>query len=378
MTLLHPPEPARKLSERRGSNASHTYDELDQPAEEVVALAKKIVSNYDTFLLDLDGVLWRGKTALPNAAEAVKYLRFCGKRVFFVSNNSTLSRDQYLEKFEAFDIPAEKEQVFSSSYAASQYVTSLFTGKHDHHKEGPTNPYAPYFLPSGRHEEHSVEHLKERVFVIGQKGLVDEMEEHGVDCLSLDDPDAFTKGLVPNADMLAHLSAQQLGVRAVVVGLDRNFTYLKLAHALRFLQDPSCFFVATNDDASLPSDHDLLLPGAGSIVAAVSTCSGRKPVVLGKPHSTLMDLIKDEVHINPARSIMFGDRIDTDIAFGKRAGLATALVLSGVAGLGQLEEAADAGVRPDYVLKYFGDLLHADKATSDQMHGTAHDEEIEL
>ncbi|MEM3944829.1 MAG: HAD hydrolase-like protein, partial [Thermofilaceae archaeon] len=133
--------------------------------------------------------------------------------------------------------------------------------------------------------------------MVGEEGLVEELEREGIE---LTDPQ--------HAECL-------------VVGIDRHLTYQKLADALKCLNH-GALFVATNEDPTLPVE-DGVLPGAGAIVAALERASGRKPdVVIGKPSSTMFEMVLEEKRLDPSKTLVVGDRIDTDIAGAKRLGIA--------------------------------------------------------
>eukprot|EP00300_Choanocystis_sp_HF-7_P005075 c13872_g1_i4.p1 GENE.c13872_g1_i4~~c13872_g1_i4.p1 ORF type:complete len:176 (+),score=43.37 c13872_g1_i4:534-1061(+) len=121
-------------------------------------------------------------------------------------------------------------------------------------------------------------------------------------------------------------------IGAVVVGLDPRFTFFKLAYASSCLLNPDCLFIATNPDHQVPvGEPARLLPGNGSLVAAVSVASLREPdIIVGKPNPTGMELILETHKLDPKKVLMVGDRLDTDISFGINAGTDTMVVLTGV------------------------------------------------
>jgi 4-nitrophenyl phosphatase len=134
------------------------------------------------------------------------------------------------------------------------------------------------------------------------------------------------------------------------MGFDLRFNYRKLAKANHYLRrNPGCHFFATNTDAQFPN-AGLLYPGTGCFVSALSVACGQDPVVFGKPHPTMLECILDKFKLDPRRCLMVGDRIDTDILFGKQGGLKTLCVLTGVTRKGDLEE-LDCTIQPDYVLE---------------------------
>ncbi|KAG6889907.1 hypothetical protein C0992_003700 [Termitomyces sp. T32_za158] len=155
-------------------------------------------------------------------------------------------------------------------------------------------------------------------------GLEEELHEEGI---------AFLGGTDPADNTLAPFTLANFtldpDVGAVVCGLDTQMNYTKVSKAFQYLtRNRDCMFVATNEDSTYPS-ADGLLPGAGAISAPLRFALGKDPICTGKPSSTMLDCIKAKVHYNPERTIIVGDRLNTDILFGKNGGLATLLVLSG-------------------------------------------------
>jgi 4-nitrophenyl phosphatase len=144
---------------------------------------------------------------------------------------------------------------------------------------------------------------------------------------------------------------------AVVVGLDLAFDYAKLQAANRAIRG-GARFVATNADATLPTENGLV-PGAGSIVAAVGVASGQRPTVIGKPETPLLELAMQRLGVGPQAAVMIGDRLDTDVIAGVRAGMLSVLVLTGVS---TATEIASAPAQPDLV---FPDLVALAAALGD-------------
>jgi 4-nitrophenyl phosphatase len=141
----------------------------------------------------------------------------------------------------------------------------------------------------------------------------------------------------------------------VVVGLDRRFDYSALQRACSAIRRGAAF-IATNTDATLPIEGGELWPGAGSIVASISTCSGVEPLVIGKPNIYMADLALQMLELPADRVLCVGDRLDTDILFGARAGLPTALVLTGVS---TRQDIPSAPAAPDYVFDDLSGLIAA-------------------
>jgi 4-nitrophenyl phosphatase len=140
----------------------------------------------------------------------------------------------------------------------------------------------------------------------------------------------------------------------VVIGLDLDFTYAKLKAGTKAIHNGAAF-VATNTDATLPTEEGLV-PGAGSIVSALRTASGQTPVTIGKPEPTTLIMSARSMNLDPSDCVMIGDRLDTDILAGARAGMLTALVLTGVSTRAEIPAAE---VLPDLVFTDLTALLAA-------------------
>lgn len=279
--------------------------------------AAELCASTDVFVFDLDGVVWLNKTVVPHAAETLAALRAAGKRVLFVSNNSTLSRQAYLKKFADFGIAVAKEEIFPAAYACAQYLLSVgFRGK---------------------------------AYVVGTAGISDELTEAGIPWIG--GPNEVSR---PRSELL--VAKRDPEVAAVVVGGDPNLFYSKIATAqLYLLNRPETLFVASNTDCTYPTEANTL-PGAGMVVAAVETCSMRKAIVVGKPSQFLLDRALAHLGVPRERVCMVGDRLDTDILFGLRGGLQTLLVLTGITTRDELQ--ADANmIMPHYVADSIAGLL---------------------
>jgi ribonucleotide monophosphatase NagD (HAD superfamily) len=131
-------------------------------------------------------------------------------------------------------------------------------------------------------------------------------------------------------------------VQCVAVGFDHHFNYPKMVEATSYAyKNESCLFVATNDDAVFPSSgsNKVVIPGTGTFVNAVKTSVGRDPVILGKPHPTMWEVLHQLHGLDPNRSCMVGDRLDTDIAFAANCGLGFSLaVLSGICTIEEIDK----------------------------------------
>jgi len=282
------------------------------------------VDRYDTFMFDCDGVLWHGDHVIPGIKDVLVHLRSIGKHIIFVTNNATKSRKNYKGKFDKLGIQAEVDEVFGSAYASAVYLSTVLK------------------LPK-----------TEKVYVIGMSGLEEELSNEGISYLGGTDPK-------DNTSTDFKLSEFELDptVSVVLAGLDTNINYTKYSKAFQYLtRNEGCRFIATNADSTYPAGPGGgTLPGAGAVWGPIEISTGIKPTAVGKPNKPMMDAILAKQKINPAKTVMIGDRLDTDIAFGKSGGCATLLVLTGVAKEKDLGPGSTPVAIPDYILPSIGDL----------------------
>ena len=253
--------------------------------------------------LDLDGVVWRGEELLPGAGEALVDVVGRGLDLRYVSNNSTAHRETVSERLAAAGLPAGPERVLTSGFACGRWLRER--------------------LPEGS-----------RVMVVGEEGLLRELQEAGFAA-------KHALGVAGKADAVP---------AAVVVGMDRSFTYRSLAAAQAAVL-AGALYVATNDDATFPTT-DGLAPGAGAIVAAINASTQREPVLVGKPGLALAEVLATVTGIPAEETLFVGDRLTTDVAMAKEAGMTAALVLTGVTTEEDLwrAEITREWVLPDHVL----------------------------
>ncbi|KAJ7201101.1 HAD-like domain-containing protein [Mycena pura] len=284
-----------------------------------------LLDKYDTWMFDCDGVLWHGDRLIEGAVDVLSLLRRQKKKVLFVTNNATKSRKSYKGKFDQLGVEAHVDEIYGSAYAAAVYISSVIK------------------LPKDK-----------KVYVIGMKGLEEELRDEGVSFLGGTDPADCTVAPFDLADF-----TPDPAVAAVVCGLDTAINYTKLSKAFQYLTLPNaagrCHFLATNEDSTYPAGAGLL-PGAGAISAPLRYALGRDPVSIGKPARTMLDCIKAKVDYDPARTIMVGDRLNTDILFGQAGGLATLLVLTGITTEADITGPNASNIVPDFVTSSIADL----------------------
>ncbi|XP_034452861.1 pyridoxal phosphate phosphatase [Hippoglossus hippoglossus] len=294
---------------------------------------RSLMEAKDFFLFDCDGVIWHGEQAVPGAAKVVSALISRGKNVVFVTNNSTRPRENYVHKFSRLGFTdVMLEQIFSSSYCSALYL-------------------------------RDVAKVRGQVFVIGCDGLRRELQEAGITCVGEEDDPAAT----------IYDCALAPDVKAVLVGHDDKLTFLKLAKASCFLRDPECLFLATDNDPWHPLSGGRILPGSGSLIAALEVASGRKATVIGKPSRFMFECISSQFRgVDPAQCLMVGDRLETDMLFGFNCGLDTMLTLTGVSQLEEAEEYRNSELTtnhsfvPDYVVDSIADFLPAFEELDEQ------------
>ena len=234
---------------------------------------------YALAIFDLDGTLFRGEEPIAGAVEAVARVRSSGTLIRYLTNNSSQLRETYAAKLRRLGFEVHVDEVYSSAIGAAAYLAA--------------------------------ERL-DRAFVVGEPGLKDSLSSAGLKVVQTD----------PNA---------------VVVGICKSFTYDLLNSSMQFIR-AGARFVATNGDPTYPVEDGKFIPGAGSIVEAIRTCAEAKPFVVGKPNPFLVELILGDADVAPSDTLVVGDRMDTDIEAGRRAGCSTMLVLTGatsVAPVGQ-------------------------------------------
>ncbi|KAJ5390935.1 4-nitrophenylphosphatase [Penicillium cataractarum] len=288
---------------------------------------REFLDKFDVFLFDCDGVLWSGDHCFPGTVETLELLRKNGKQVVFVTNNSTKSRADYRKKLEGLGIPSTVEEIFSSSYSSSIYISRILQ------------------LPEN----------KRKVYVIGESGIEQELRSENVPFIGGTDP-AYRRDIEPEdykrvAAGDTSLLDPEVGV--VLVGLDFHLNYLKLALAYHYVKR-GAIFLATNIDSTLPNSGTLF-PGAGSMSAPLIMMLGQDPVALGKPSQAMMDAIEGKFKFDRSRACMVGDRANTDIRFGLEGNLGGTLgVLTGVS---SKEDFVSGPVRPLAYLDKLSDLL---------------------
>lgn len=241
-------------------------------------------------ILDMDGVIWRGKRLLPGVQAFLHAMHVHAMAYIFATNNSTSTAEEIAAHALQFGLHFDPKQILTSSLAAVSYMQSILS-------EG------------------------SRVFVLGESGLITAIEEAGYEI---------------------HSNAED--VEAVIVGLDRKVNWDKLSEACYAIAK-GAKFIGTNMDPSLPTERGIA-PGNGAILGAIEHVTGVAPVVLGKPEPYLYLKGAQLLGLEPESILVVGDRLETDIEGGKRARMATALLLTGISSLADVDQYSS---KPDFV-----------------------------
>jgi len=243
------------------------------------------LNHIELAIFDLDGVIYRGKTLIPNVNEIIEELKEHSIRVVYNSNNSTITRQAYVDRLSKFKIPSEITDFYTSASIASAEITKIKQNAN--------------------------------IFLIGEVGLREELRSCGHNIVT--DQVNFRE------------------VDFVIVGLDRDFNYDKLSFAQKCIMEGRAKFYATNADSTLPVANGFK-PGAGVMVNALITCTGTKPIrIFGKPEPIGIQCILRDTQIPAENACIFGDRLNTDILAGNRAGITTIAVLTGVTTIEKIE-----------------------------------------
>ncbi|XP_048325151.2 phosphoglycolate phosphatase 1A, chloroplastic isoform X2 [Ziziphus jujuba] len=296
--------PCLSWNTKKTANKSRMASFTTRASAQPLKNADELIDSVETFIFDCDGVIWKGDKLIDGVPETLELLRSKGKRLVFVTNNSTKSRKQYGKKFETLGLNVNEEEIFASSFAAAAYLKSIN-------------------FPKDKKED-------------GEKKIE----------------------LKPGFRM-----EHDENVGAVVVGFDRYFNYYKVQYAtLCIRENPGCLFIATNRDAVTHLTDVQEWAGGGSMVGAISGSTQREPLVVGKPSTFMMDYLATKFGITKSQICMVGDRLDTDILFGQNGGCKTLLVLSGVTTLSMLQNPKNT-IQPDFYTNKISDFLSLRAAT---------------
>lgn len=254
------------------------------------------------FIFDLDGTVYLDEEIIPGAVETIEYLEQEGNRVVFLTNKSIETTQSYVEKLEKLGINTNEKNVINSNLLVARYLKQKL-------KEN------------------------EKVMVIGEKPLYDEIQLHGI-----------------------QITNKPEDIKIVVLGWDRNFTYEKLNIAFQaWLLGAT--IIATNPDRTCPIENNGQVPDCGAMIGALEGATGQKVNnILGKPSLLAAEYIVENIlELSPANCYMVGDRLETDIKMGNEYGMNSILVLSGIS---NSEMVSHSKYKPDYIIESIKDLVN--------------------
>ena len=293
-----------------------------------------VQDHIDAVLFDCDGVVYRSPDPAPGARQCIQNLLSQGKKIFFVTNNAASTRRQLRDKLELIlDMKGllSEEMMVGSAFSAAQYLKQTVPTTHE--RIG-------------------------RLYAIGSSGLCEELRLAGFDVVHHGDSE---KPSMNREDLAEYDFNSQHPIDAVVVGHDVNLNFRKLCIANVLLQkNPNAPLVATNLDS-----HDLVgldgrhIPGNGAAVKFLEYSSKRQAINCGKPSKLLTNLLDSLYGLDSSTALFVGDRLDTDILFGRDSGMYTALVMTGVATSQQmidLSNGTEEETLPNFIVPHIGYL----------------------
>lgn len=257
------------------------------------------LQNIKGLIIDMDGVLWRDSQPIGDLVKVFNRINSLGLKFILATNNATRTISEHQAKLKKFGVDLPSKQIIGSAQATGKYLRNKFG-------------------------------LGTRVFAVGQPSLVETLQEYGLEVVDEPEPD----------------------IAVVVVSFDYELSYTKIKNASLLVQSGSVL-VGTNADLTLPSPEGLL-PGAGVNLRAIELASNQSAIVIGKPEPLLYQMALERLALLPSETLAIGDRLDTDIVGAQKAGIHTALVLSGVSTMAHVEK---FNPKPEIIVNDLGDLV---------------------
>jgi HAD superfamily hydrolase (TIGR01450 family) len=259
------------------------------------------IDNFDAFCFDLDGTIFLGNERLPGAKEVVEQIRTAGKKILFITNSPTQTREDCRVRLEKLSIEADKEEILTAPHVAASYF-----------QERIENP---------------------SIYIVGEEALNREFEP-------------FSLNVTTNPLHATHL----------LVGLDRRFTYDTLHEAMKAVRNGAQMII-TNPDPVCPVPGGFI-PDTYSLAKAIEVASGDTATdIIGKPSAYYAEKIEEKLNVPKNRVLIIGDRLDTDIMLGQKNDFPTCLVLTGATDRNQVEA---SHIQPDYIVETllsFGEVV---------------------
>lgn len=257
----------------------------------------------ELYLFDLDGTLILGNKVIEGAIEIIDKIRKKGKKLMIFTNNSSRTREQYVEELAKLGINVKKDEIITAGYITGKYLL----------------------------------HINKRViYVVGTSKFKEMLEEMGL--IVVEEP---------------KIKEGKYNVDAVVVGLDTELNYEKLKQACKLLKDDDIAYIGANPDMIYPVDNEIFYPDCGSIVKMLSYSTKRVPKFLGKPYFEIFNYCLEKMKVSKDKTVIIGDRLYTDIACGEENGCETVLVLTGET---KKEDLINSEYRPTHIIDSIKDF----------------------
>jgi HAD superfamily hydrolase (TIGR01457 family) len=248
--------------------------------------------NKKLFLFDMDGTIYEEDTLFDGTNELLETITQIGGRYVFITNNSSKSVEDYIEKIDRLGVKADYSNFFTSSQATALYLEREYKGK--------------------------------KIYCQGTKSFVDELSASGI---------RITENVEED-------------VEVVVVGFDTELTSEKLRKTCKLLQR-DIPFIATNPDLRCPVNFGFI-PDCGAICNMITAATNKKPIYIGKPERTMIDIVRNKFGYRTNETVVVGDRLYTDIASGLNAGVTSVCVLTGEA---TKEDITKGDIKPTLTLE---------------------------
>jgi len=253
------------------------------------------LTNKQVYFFDLDGTIYLGDSLFQGVPQLIEVLRNNKRNFFFLSNNSSISTEDYLKKLNKFNLNINRENLILSQHPTID------------------------FLKKNRFK---------KIFLLGTQSLKNEFRDEGFE-LTEEEPDIL------------------------VLAFDQELTYERLVKAAYILQNANLPYIATHLDNRCPTEKGYI-PDAGGIAALLYKATERMPKVFGKPNKEMLIFKLDQLGVPPKKAVMFGDRLYTDIKMGKEAGVTTCCVLSGEITMDLIK---NSKIKPDLIINGIWELL---------------------
>ncbi|MDS2527699.1 phosphotransferase [Streptococcus pneumoniae] len=251
------------------------------------------LQNKKLFLFDMDGTIYEEDRLFEGTLELLDYIHNIGGEYIFITNNSSKSVVDYVEKVNRLGIKAERDNFFTSAQATIVYIKENYP--------------------------------KSKVYCQGTKSLIKELSDAGI-------------------DVTEQVSAD---IDVVLVGFDTELTSDKIRNTCEILSTKDAPFIATNPDIRCPVSFGFI-PDCGSICDMISKSVDREPVYIGKPEPTMVDIVRKKLNYSLFETVVIGDRLYTDIMTGINAGVTSVCVLTGEATVNDIQQDS---IKPTYTFK---------------------------